>query len=215
MLRVRFVGDVSAIPYLDRYVSEHPELFVQALQWQFRREDGKEEDHPLGEREQKARWQQSYALLEALRRLPGSDAATAEERAAQLEAWIRAVQSRAETVDRREIADKCIGHLLARAPEEDGVWPPVAVCAVLENFRSDEMAKGVYFERMNRFGPHLVDEKGTESLKEAAKYRAWADQRIVEYPFTAVSVLIPLAEGFEAQAKREGESRRARRKAWQ
>lgn len=213
VLGVRFVGDVSAIPYLDHYVSEHPELFVQALQWQFRREDGKEEDHPWDERERKARWQQSYALLEALRRLPGSDAATAEERAAQLEAWIRAVQ--AEAVSRRWIADRCIGNLLARAPEEDGVWPPAAVCAVLENFHSDEMAKGVYFERMNRFGPHLVDDKGTESLKEAAKYRAWADQRVVAYPFTSVNVLIPLAEDFEAQAKREGESRRARRKAWQ
>lgn len=31
VLGVRFVGDVSAIPYLDHYVSEHPELFVQAL----------------------------------------------------------------------------------------------------------------------------------------------------------------------------------------
>lgn len=215
VLGVRFVGDVSAIPYLDRYVSEHPELFVQALQWQFRREDGKEEDHPGEDRERKARWQQSYALLEALRRLPGSDAATAEERAAQLAAWIRAVQSRAAVVGRRRIAEKCIGHLLARAPEGDGVWPPVAVCAVLEEFRSDAMASGVYFERMNRFGLHWVDEKGTESLKEAAKYRAWADQRVVEYPFTSVNVLIPLAEDFEAQAKREGESRWARRKAWQ
>lgn len=215
VLGVRFVGDVSAIPYLDRYVSEHPELFVQALQWQFRREDGKEEDRPLEERKRKARWQQSYALLEALRRLPGSDATTAEERTAQLEAWIRAVQVQAEAVSRRWIADRCIGNLLARAPEEDGVWPPAAVCAVLENFRSDEMASGIYFERMNRFGPHLVDDQGTESLKEAAKYRAWADQRVVEYPFTAVNVLIPLAEGFEAQAKREGESRQAERKAWQ
>ena len=104
---------------------------------------------------------------------------------------------------------------MARAPEEDGVWPPAAVCAVLEAFHSGAMASGIYFERMNRFGPHLVDDKGTESLKEAAKYRAWADQRVVEYPFTAVNVLSPLAEGFEAQAKREGESRRARRKAWQ
>ena len=208
VLGVRFVGDVSAIPYLDHYVSEHPELFVQALQWQFRREDGKEEDRPLEERERKARWQQSYALLEALRRLPGSDAATAEERAAQLEAWIRAVQVQAEAVSRRWIADRCIGNLLARAPEEDGVWPPAAVCAVLENFRSDEMAKGVYFERMNRFGPHLVDDKGTESLKEAAKYRAWADQRIVEYPFTAVNVLIPWRKALKprrsAKANRGG-----------
>ena len=214
-LGVRFVGDVSAIPYLDRYVSEHPELFVQVLQWQFRREDGKEEDHSLGEREQKTRWQQSYALLGALRRLPGSDAATAEERTAQLEAWIRAVQVQAEAVGRRRIADRCIGNLLARAPEEEGVWPPAAVCAVLEAFRSDAMASGVYFERMNRFGLHWVDEKGTESLKEAAKYRAWADQRLAEYPFTAVKVLMPLAESFEAQAKREGESQQAERKAWQ
>ena len=211
VLGVRFVGDVSAIPYLDHYVSEHPELFVQALQWQFRREDGKEEDHPLEDWKRKARWQQGYALLEALRRLPGSDATTAEERAAQLEAWIRAVQVQAEAVSRRWIADRCIGNLLARASEEDGVWPPAAVCAVLEECRSDEMASGIYFERMNRFGPHLVDDKGTESLKEAAKYRAWADQRVVEYPFTAVNVLTPLAEGFETQAKREGESRRARR----
>lgn len=77
------------------------------------------------------------------------------------------------------------------------------------------MAKGVYFERMNRFGPHLVDDKGTESLKEAVKYRAWADHRMAEYPFTAVNVLIPLAEAFEVQAKREGESLQAERKAWQ
>lgn len=77
------------------------------------------------------------------------------------------------------------------------------------------MAKGVYFERMNRFGAHWVDEKGTESLKEAAKYRVWADQRIAEYPFTAVNVLIPLAESFEAQAKCEGESLQAERKTWQ
>lgn len=213
-LGVRFVGDVSAIPYLGRYVSEHPELFVQALQWQFRREDGQAEAHPLLEPERKARWQQSYALLGALRRLPGSEAATPDGRAAQLAAWIRAVQSRAEAVGRRGIADKCIGHLLARAPEDDGVWPPAAVCAALEAFHSDAMASGMYFERMNQFGAHFVDEKGTASLKEAAKYRDWADQRMAEYPFTAVKVLIPLAEGFEAQAKREGESLQAERKAW-
>ena len=213
-LGVRFVGDVSAVPYLDRYVSEHPELFVQALQWQFRREDGRAEANSLPEPERKARWRQGYALLGALRRLPGSDAPTAEGRAAQLAAWIRAVQSRAAAVGRQRIADKCIGHLLARVPEEDGVWPPAAVCAVLEAFRSDAMASGVYFERMNRFGFHRVDEKGTESLKEAAKYRAWADQRLAEYPFTAVKVLMPLAESFEAQAKREGESLQARKKAW-
>lgn len=213
-LGIRFVGDVSAIPYLDRYVSEHPELFVQALQWQFRREDGLAEAHPLPESERKARWRQGYALLGALRCLPGSGVATPEGRAAQLAAWIRAVQTQAAAVGRRRIADKCIGHLLARAPEEDGVWPPAAVCAVLEEFRSSEMANGMYFERMNRFGAHLVDEKGTASRKEAAKYRDWADQRMVGYPFTAVNVLIPLAEGFEAQAKREGESLLAERKAW-
>ena len=208
------MGDVSAIPYLDRYVSEHPELFVQALQWQFRREDGQAEAHPLPESERKARWRQGYALLGALRCLPGREAVTPEGRAAQLAAWIRVVQSLAEAVGRRRIADKCIGHLLARAPEEDGVWPSAAVCAVLENFHSDAMASGIYFERMNRFGPHLVDEKGTASLTEAAKYRDWADQRMAGYPFTAVNVLIPLAEGFEAQAKREGESLQAERKAW-
>ncbi len=211
----RFVGDVSAIPYLDRYVSEHPELFVQALQWQFRREDGQAEAHPLPEPERKARWQQSYALLGALRRLPGSEAATPDGRAAQLAAWIRAVQSRAEAVGRRGIADKCIGHLLARAPEDDGVWPPAAVCAALEAFHSDAMASGMYFERMNQFGAHFVDEKGTASLKEAAKYRDWADQRMAEYPFTAVNVLISLTEAFEAQAKRKGESLQAIKKAWQ
>lgn len=214
-LGVRYVGDVSVIPYLDRYVSEHPELFVQALTWVFGRDDGKADDKPLPEPEQKAKWRQGYALLGALRRLPGSEAATAEGREAQLQAWIQASQAQAEVVGRRRMADKCIGNLLARSAEEDGVWPPVAVCAVLEEFRSDEMAKGVYFERMNRFGAHWVDEKGTASLKEATKYRVWADQRVVEYPFTAVNVLIPLAESFEAQAKRERESLQAERKAWQ
>ena len=213
-LGVRYVGDVSAAPYLDRYVSEHPELFVQALQWQFRREDGQAEPNPLPEPERQARWRQGYALLGALRCLPGSDAATPEGRAAQLEAWIRAVLSQAAAVGRRRIAEKCIGHWLARTPEDDGVWPPTTVCAALEAFHSDAMASGIYFERMNRFGAHWVDEKGTASRKEAAKYRDWVDQRMAGYPFTAVNVLIPLAEEFEAQAKREGESRQAERKAW-
>ena len=30
-LGVRYAGDVSAVSYLDHYVTEHPELFLQAL----------------------------------------------------------------------------------------------------------------------------------------------------------------------------------------
>lgn len=78
----RYVGDVSVILYLDRYVSEHPELFVQALTWVLGRDDGKEDDKPLSEPEQKAKRRQGYALLGALRRLPGSEAATEEGREA-------------------------------------------------------------------------------------------------------------------------------------
>lgn len=156
-------------------MTEHPELFVQALTWVFRRKDGKADGNPLDEKKQTARWRQGYALLGAFSRLPGDEAATAEGREAQLQARIQVVQTQAQAISRRRVADKCIGNLLARSTEEDGVWPPVAVCAVLEKCRSDEMAKGVCLERMNRFWIHWVDEKGTESLKEAAKYRAWAD----------------------------------------
>ena len=60
---VCYAGDVSAVPYLDRYVTEHPELFVQALTWVFRREDGKTDGNPLDEKKQTARWRQGYALL--------------------------------------------------------------------------------------------------------------------------------------------------------
>ncbi len=75
-------------------------------------------------------------------------------------------------LDRAEIADVCLGKLLASSSEgKDRVWPNEAVRDVMEDLQSEEVSRGAHTGLYNARGMHWRGEGGGQERELAAKYR--------------------------------------------
>lgn len=199
-------GDTHLVPNLERYLEEHPEFYVQALVWAFKRSD-EGEDPP----EMKAPPNAShlalraYKLLESMGRLPASKGAPTPSYD-NLSVWISEVRNRARELARLEVADMSLGKLLAAsAPDEDGVWPGELARRAIEDIGTDEVAEGVRVAAFNSRGVIWRGRGGDQERELATKYRDWAQALLYTHPFVSAAVLQRLAENYEDMAKREDE----------
>jgi hypothetical protein len=200
-----FPRDTGSIPNLERYVSEHPELFVRAVCLAYRRRDRGVDPHELQapDGRKKALAERSNLLLEALRRVPGQkeDGSIGAE---HLAGWVNSVRASSEQLSRLEMADLCIGKLLSHAPVgSDGVWPCEPVRDVLENVQSEELLSGVTTGVFNGRGVVLRGADGEQERELARKYRGWADALRVSHPFVAAKLLDELERTYSREGDRE------------
>lgn len=198
-------GAKGCIPNLERYVEAHPDLFVQALAWTYRRKgngiDPPEIVPPDGEGKQLA--ERGYKLLRALRFIPGRDEAGVGD-ATRLRAWVDAVRDAAARIDRMAVADVSIGELLSDEPSgDDGTWPCELVRDVIEDIQSIEMVRGMRTGRRNARGMHWRGEGGGQERALADEYRMWAEALQNSHPFVSSILLMGLVETYEAEAERE------------
>ncbi len=193
------------IPNLERYIEAHPELFVQAVVWTYKRADGATdpvEFQVLPERV-KGMAERGHKLLEALQRIPGHND-LGELEVTRLAKWIATVRHSCMELSRVDIADLCIGKLLSCAPVgEDGVWPCEPVRDVLEEIQSESMVQGAHTGVYNSRGVHWRGEGGEQERELAAKYRKWGQALQVSHPFVASNLLQELARTYEYEASRE------------
>lgn len=196
-------ADQQQIPNLERYIEEHPELFVHAVVWTYKRKDRGEdpaEFHATGDRESLAL--RGHQLIETIKRIPGQDRATEEEQREKLLEWVATVRRLCAELDRAEIADICLGKLLSNAPiGEDGVWPNKVVRDVMEDLHSDHVSHGAHMGLYNTRGAHFREEGGTQERKLAAKYRRWADALQFTHPFVSSSLLMSMVNTYEREAE--------------
>ncbi len=206
-----FVGALDrskhGIPNLERQIAELPALFVQMVALLFKRRDGgldppewRIED--LRRRDDLA--SAAYSLLNRIGHIPG----TQEDGKIDAEAlvnWITEVRQLCAEHGRTDAGDQMIGQLLSNAsPEEDGRWPCLPVCEAMERFASRYIGTGF------NTGVHLarggtsraMDEGGAQERELATKYRDWAKQFALDYPYVS-SVLESVAAGYDWHAKRE------------
>jgi addiction module HigA family antidote len=193
------------VPNLERYVDQHPELFVQAVVWTYRRKgdgaDPPELTPPTEQAEVLAH--RGMELLRSIERIPGRDK-DGEVKADSLVAWITAVRSQAEAVGRMVVADICIGEMIAHAPEGvDGIWPCEPVRDALEEVRSEDIMRGVGTGLFNRRGAVWRGPDGTQERELAAKYQAWVDALMPTHPFVASTVLTAMMRTYEVHAREE------------
>lgn len=198
-------GDGGAIPNLERQIEEHPELFVQAIAFAFRRrDDGIDPEHLRADSPESGehRALAAYKLLDRLSRIPGHNR-EGHLSSDHLTAWIRQVRDACRTLGRQEICDHRIGLLLAKAPVGmDGIWPVETVRPIIEEHGTEELLEGIFSGRYNSRGIHWRGEGGAEERELSAQYLRWSGATAIQYPSLS-RVLRDLARVYEKEADRE------------
>jgi hypothetical protein len=197
--------DSYGIPNLERYVQAHPELFVQAIAWAYKRKDGAADPDELrvpGDRV-KDMAERGYKLLDALQLVPGHNE-VGDLNADALGKWVSTVRQSAADISRIDVADMCIGRVLAHAPVgADGVWPCEPVRQVMEEVHSEQLMRGVHTGVYNSRGAVWRGSGGDQERELAAKYRAWGHALQSSHPYVSSSLLMQLVRTYEAEASRE------------
>ncbi|CAJ1784617.1 HigA family addiction module antidote protein [Aeromonas veronii] len=195
----------SAVPNLERYIEDHPEVLVQAIVWAYKRNDCEEDpsEFSVAAETTKSMAERGYKLIHALKRIPGSDEQGHID-AKRLAKWTGTVRKSCAELSRIEIADAVIGELLASAPiGEDGAWPCEAVRMMMEDIQSEGMMRGAHTGVYNSRGIHARGPGGNQERQLADKYRKWAQQIRMSSPYVASELLMKLTETYEREAARE------------
>jgi addiction module HigA family antidote len=179
--------DGYGIPNLERYVEAHPELFVQAVAWTYKRKDGgtdpEEVAVPLDRIKDMA--ERGYKLLDALQRIPGHNE-LGQLDAKTLGKWVSTVRQSAIELSRIDVADMCIGTLLAHAPiGSDDVWPCEPVRQVMEEVHSERLMRGAHTGVYNLRGVVWRGQGGDQERELATKYRKWGLALQSTHPYVA------------------------------
>lgn len=197
--------DAYGIPNLERYIEGHPDLFVQALVWLYKRKDGETDPVELQVPPERIEImaERGYKLLEAIQRIPGhNDLGELESK--NLQRWISAVRNACSELSRAEKADIYIGKILACAPVgKDGVWPCEPVRDVIEDIQSELIIQGMHTGVYNSRGAVWRGEGGDQERELALKYRKWGEALQISHPFVASKLLLGLAKDYEHEATRE------------
>ncbi len=154
-------GSHHGIPYLEQYLTDLPERFVQAVV--------SSED----------------SLLIRVRRIPGmgSDGSI---NASQLIKWMTEIRDLCGENGHLDIADHYLGMLLSHAPADDNrLWPCAAVCQAIEAINSDILGDSFMRSTINNRNEHGLSNSVGEERAYAAKYSHLADRLLVVYPIVS------------------------------
>jgi addiction module HigA family antidote len=202
------------IPNLERYIEVHPELFVQAVAWTYKRKDGATDPVEFQVPPERINNMavRGYKLLEAIERVPGHND-LGELDADRLTKWIATVRQSCAELGRADAADACIGRVLSCAPVgQDGVWPCEPVRDVMEDIQSESMMSGAHTGIFNSRGAHFRGEGGDQERELAQKYCKWGEALQVSHPFVAARLLMQLAKTYDHEASREDTEAEIRRR---
>lgn len=198
-------GDSFGIPNLERYVEAHPEVFVHAIVWSYKRRDGATDppEYQVAQDRIDSLAKRGQSFLMAVERIPGHND-LGELEADRLAKWVATVRQSCAELSRGDVADICIGKLLSRAPVgKDGVWPCEPVRDVMEDIQSEAMMDGAHTGVFNSRGIHWRGEGGNQERELAEKYRHWSQALQVSHPFVASRLLANLAKTYDRDASRE------------
>lgn len=193
------------IPNLEKYVEAHPDLFVQAVVWAYKRSGEGEDPREWKVAHEQVRHfaKRGHELLEGLGRMPGHDD-LGELQADKLAAWIKTVRDACAELGRLEVANICLGKLLSGAPAgKDGVWPCEPVRQVMEDVHSKNIMEGAHTGLYNSRGVIQRGEGGDQERDLAARYRVWANALQYSHPFVASELLMGMVKTYENEANRE------------
>ncbi|MDX8470322.1 HigA family addiction module antitoxin [Mesorhizobium sp. VK23B] len=206
-------GERGGIPNLEKYVEQHPEFFVQAIVWAYKRKSGVDPEEWRVPPERLAQLaQKGHKLLDGIKRMPGQNDLGVLDYD-RLSKWVQTVLSKCAELSRLEIGNLCVGKLFAHAPVgADGVWPCEPVRQVIEDIQSEDMESGAHTGLYNSRGVHWRGEGGDQERELASKYRAWAEALQYSHPFVSSKLLMGMVRTYEYEAGQQDTAAGVRRR---
>lgn len=195
-------------PSLHAELASNPSFFVELIAVCFRPAGDNDKMSEQPEREQadtqkRAIATRAYEVLHSWATVPGVDP-DGNLDTSRLAAWIEVARQELESADRAEIGDLQIGEMLSRAPKlPDGAPLAEELRTLLEKLASEPIMRGIAIGIFNSRGVVSRDllEGGAAEWELARKFRAYAEDAR-PWPLTR-ALFIELAEGYEADARRE------------
>jgi hypothetical protein len=193
--------------YLHKEMINNPNFYVEVINAIYKPKDDvemeKQETKGMDEKMIKNRWEGAYDLLKSLDKLPG-ETEKGNVNFDVLKVWIDTVQELCKAKKRVFAGDYHIGELLASPDHSNDVWPPEAVCKVIEYYRNKDIEEGFYIFERNRRGTTTrgVFEGGKQEKDEAKKYYNFAKNIDPKYQRT-IKLLKNIAKSYEYDADRE------------
>lgn len=202
------------IPNLEKQIATSPAMFVQAVIFTFKRNDGGTDPAEFVIQDPERRTAvagATYRLLNRVRRVPGTDE-NGVINLIELKAWLTDVRAQLKKFGRAEIGDQCIGQVFSRTPVRDGsAWPDRTICEAMEWMSSDEVGRGFHIGTRNSRGAHWRGQDGSQEREMAARYRKWSHELAFDLPHVA-SVLESIAASYDREAQWEDTDARIRKR---
>ena len=183
------VGTQVGVPHLEAELASNPESFVQLLKWlcQPKNKDRQRKEHEgLSAEQRQNAAERSYLMLEAWKKIPGmQEDGMIDE--AELREWIDVARALARECDRLEVADRCIGQLLAKYSEDSPYWPARTIFQVIEDINTEELKEGYSVGMLKKVGVTIRGAfDGGDIERERAEYfGVLASEHMCDYPNVA------------------------------
>ena len=128
----------------------------------------------------------------------------------QFETWVRKVRESVKS-ENREMIDRSLGEIIAHtACNDDGSWPSSNVAKMIEDIGSTLLASSCRNEIVNMRGVYAVSDTGGEQERALVKkYMGWREK--CRSQFVNDTIITPLIDMYEKQAKEEDANARLRR----
>lgn len=201
-----FYRGEDRIPNLEKQIEKHPDLFVQALAYAYKRRDDNPDPSELRSESVEAlqrRAETGYKLLAHIRRIPGHDERTGTLTTDGIVDWIGRARKQARHLARLEMCDFSIGKILSHAPKtDDGLWPCEIVRDAIEKVYSPSLHDGIENGLISSRGVVWRGAGGNQERELAAQYQKWADAVEYTHPRLA-SILQDVVKFYLDQAEWE------------
>jgi hypothetical protein len=198
---------------LHSWMSKQPAFFVEVLSAIFPPRSQSGSDQETITQDQRKVASQAYRLIESWSTVPGLENGTLD--GVVLRRWVEEAHKLAVNAERGRVGDLYIGRILSHSREgEDGIWPPVAVRDLLEEFRNQTIENGIVAGVYKKRGVtrRLLLDGGRLERAEASQYRGWAHAIELEWPQTA-ALLERIANSFDESARHHDDM--AERTQWE
>jgi hypothetical protein len=189
---------------LHKIIAKDPKFFIDVICDLYKGKSGPTKELEPSSQE-KLRGESAWNLLRSWKYPPGTDE-KGQVIKGSLKEWAIEARKLAAELDRTDVADLHIGHVVFYYPVDptDLIWPHIEIRELIETVQSSKLEQGIEIEQFNSRGvvSKALFEGGKQERALAAKWRGWAEKMDSRWLRTKI-MLERIAASWDAHADAE------------